>query len=277
MQVSAEALGARSGGRLLASGADEVLMPCLDTVDDAIDRAAAVPGPVTVHAPANRIDDSGRVIERLQANGIGHALVVSGNPGHGSGVHTVQGLVPEFRRRGIHVSVGAYPEDYFTRTSRAHRDKSGAILADKQAAGAQRIITQASFNVDNMRRWLQTLRGRGVTIPVHVGVMARVPRRAFGAMLRHARAEVLSHPRLRAANKASLDLFFRMLRSRMPAPETFVREVGVLDELSREDGFHVFSYGADASRLIAAARAMDTPAPPAHGSGEARASPSLHH
>lgn len=268
MRVSAEALGSKSGDRLLAAGADEILMPCVGALDVAIDRAARVPGPVTVHVPANRVDDAERVIERLRANGIGRALVVSGNPGHGGSPHGVHELIPQFRRHGIEVSVGAYPEDYFTVTSRAHREKSAGILAGKQAAGAQRIITQASFSVRNMRQWLQTLRSREVTLPVHVGVMVRVPRRAFAAVLRSARAEVLSHPRMRTANKASLDLFFRMLRSRVPDPAAFVREVGALYELGPGDGFHVFSYGVDASRLIAAARSMDAPGP---GGGDTRA------
>lgn len=257
MRVSAEALGSKSGDRLLAAGADEILMPCVDALDVAIDRAARVPGPVTVHVPANRVDDAERVIGRLQSNGIGRALVVSGNPGHGSNLHSVYELIPQLRHHGIEVSVGAYPEDYFTITSRAHREKSAEILAAKQAAGAQRVITQASFSVRNLRKWLQTLRGRGVTLPVHVGVMVRVPRRAFAAVLRSARAEVLSHPRMRTANKASLDLFFRMLRSRVPDPAAFVREVGALHELGHGDGFHVFSYGADASRLIATAHSVD--------------------
>lgn len=257
MRVSAEALGSKSGDRLLAAGADEILMPCVGALDVAIDRAAQVPGPVTVHTPANRVDDVERVVERLQANGIRRVLLVSGNPGHGRNLHGVHDLIPQFRRHGIEVSVGAYPEDYFTITNRAHREKSAEILAGKQAAGAQRIVTQASFSVGNMRKWLQTVRGRDVMLPVHVGVMVRVPRRAFAAVLRNARAEVLSHPRIQAANKASLDLFFRMLRSRLPDPAAFVREVGALDELRPGDGFHVFSYGADASRLIAAAHSVE--------------------
>ncbi len=257
MQVSAEALGGKSARRLLAAGADEVLIPCIGRVEDAIDKAARIDGPVTVHTPANRIDDPDAVIERLQAHGLERVLLVSGNPGHGRGTRTIYELIPYFRRYGLHVSVGAYPEDYFTRTSRAHRAKSAGILVDKQAAGADRIITQASFSTSNIRAWLQVVRSRGVVLPIHIGVMARVPRKTLASFMRQARAEIFSHPRMQAANKPNLDLFFRMLRSTMPRPERFVATVRTLDEMGENDGIHIFSYGADVRHLIAAAHGVD--------------------
>lgn len=266
MHVSAEAMGAASARRMLNAGAGEVLMPCIGTIDDAIGRAARVPGPVTVHVPANRIGDPDRVIERLRAAAIEQVLMVSGNPGHGRGTRTLYELIPYFRSRGLHVSVGAYPEDYFTRTSRAHRAKSASILVDKQAAGAQRIITQAAFSMPNLRQWLQLLRSRGVALPVQVGVMARVQRRTLARFARQARAEVLSHPRLWVANKPNLDLFFRMLRATIPHPEHFVEKVATMREMGSADGIHVFSYGADISALVAAARGNGGP-----GSGDAGA------
>lgn len=253
MRVSAEAPGPRSGRALLAAGADEVLIPCIGTLDEAVRKAARVRGPVTVHAPVNRIDDPWTTLELLRAHGIDSALVVSGNPGHGRGTRTLYELIPLFRQHGIHVSVGAYPEDYFTTTSAAHRSKSAAILVDKQAAGAQRVITQASFSVSNMRRWLATVRSRGVDVPIHVGVMAPVPRETLGGIVRHARAEVFTHPRVQASRE-NLDLLFRMLRSHVPSPERFVRAVAGMDEMGHADGFHVFSYGADVSGLIATAK-----------------------
>jgi len=260
MEVSAEALGGKSARRLLAAGTDEVLIPCIGQVDDAIDKAARIDGPVTVHTPANRIDDPDRVLELLHARGLERVLLVSGNPGHGRGTRTIYELIPYFRRQGIHVSVGAYPEDYFTRTSRAHRAKSAGILVDKQAVGAQRIITQASFSTSNIKAWLQVVRSRGVALPIHVGVMARVPRKTLASFMRQARAEIFSHPRLQAANKPNMDLFFRMLRSTMPRPERFVATVRDLDEMGPSDGIHIFSYGADVSALIAAAHDTDVAA-----------------
>lgn len=254
MKVSAEAPGPTSARELLAAGADEVLIPCIGDLGEAVRKAARVAGPVTVHVPVNRIDDPRSTLELLRAHGLGSALVVSGNPGHGRGTHTLYELIPQFREQGMHVSVGAYPEDYFTTTSAAHRSKSAAILVDKQAAGAQRVITQASFSVSNLRQWLATVRSRGVGVPIHVGVMAPVPRATLGGILRTARAEIFTHPRVQASRE-NLDLLWRMLRSHLPDPERFVRAVADLDEMGSDDGFHIFSCGADVSRLIATARA----------------------
>lgn len=255
MKVSAEALGPKNARSLLDAGVDEVLLPCIDRFEDAVAKAGRVEGPVTVHAPANRIEDPEQALACLQENGVKSLLVVSGNPGHGRGTRTIYELIPFFRSHGLHVSVGAYPEDYFTSTSRAHRSKSASILVNKQAAGADRIITQACFNSSNVRKWLLTVRSRGVTVPIHVGVMASVPRKTIGTVLKNTRAEIFSHPRMQVANKPNLDLFFRMLRSTMPSPERFIENVGAANELGPEDGFHIFAYGTDVSSLVAAAHA----------------------
>ncbi len=256
MPVSAEALGPKSGRDLLDAGAGEVLMPCIDTFEEAVGRAAAVNGPVTVHAPANRIGDPHDAVKLLAHHGLERVLAVSGNPGHGDGAHDLHEVIRIFRAHAIHVSVGAYPEDYFTRTSAAHRRKSALVLLDKQDAGAQRIITQASFDVDNMCRWGATLRRAGVTLPIHAGVMAEVPRKALISVLRNARAEIFSQRNLSAISRPNLDLIFRMLRSRLPDPKTFIERVAACDWMGPSDGFHVFAYGADVRPLIAAARGV---------------------
>lgn len=254
MPVSAEALGPKSGRNLLGAGVDEVLMPCIDTFEEAVGRAAAVEGPVTVHAPANRVGDPQDAVKLLAHKGLDRVLAVSGNPGHGNGAHGLDEMIGVFRANDIHVSVGAYPEDYFTRTSESHRRKSASILLRKQSAGAQRIITQASFDVRNMCRWGEAVRQAGVTLPIHVGVMAEVPRKALAAVLRNARAELLHERSLRAMNRANLDLIFRMLRSRLPDPTGFIERVAACDWLGADDGFHLFAYGAGVGPLIAAAR-----------------------
>lgn len=259
MQISAEALGPKSARELFAAGADEVLMPCIGDLEEAIDKAAQVEGVVTVHAPANRITDPQRTLECLREAGITRVLAVSGNPGHGRATRTLYEMIALFRTHGLHVSVGAYPETYFRTTSDSHRAKSAAILADKQAAGAQRVMTQASFGVDNIRKWLATLRSYGVTLPVHVGVMPPVPGHTLEVVMREARAELFSHPRMQAMRKANLDMLFRMLWSHVPtSPEQFITQVGQLDAMGADDGFHVFGYGADVDALIAAGHAAGT-------------------
>lgn len=256
MQVSAEALGSKSARGLFAAGADEVLMPCVGAIDEAIDKAAKVDGTVTVHAPANRITDPERILDRLRRAGVTSILAVSGNPGHGRGTSTLYELIRFFREHDLHVSVGAYPETYFRKTSDHHRAKSASILLDKQAAGAQRVMSQASFSVDNMQKWLTTLRSSGMTLPIHVGVMAPVPGHTLEVVMRQARAELFTHPDTRAMNKSNLDMLFRMLWSHVPtSPDEFITQVGALDEMGQEDGFHIFGYGTDVSDLITAGHA----------------------
>src|SRR5699024_11977283 len=157
----------------------------------------------TVHVPANRVTDPERTVERLRQAGITRVLAVSGNPGHGRGTRTLYELITFFREHGLHVSVGAYPETYFRTTSDHHRAKSVSILVDKQAAGAQRVMTQAGFSVDNMKKWRALLRAGGVTLPVHVGVMPPVPGHTLEAVMRDARAELFTHPRTQAMNEAN--------------------------------------------------------------------------
>lgn len=257
MWVSAEALGAGGARRLLNGGADEVLIPCIGRLEDAVARAAAVPGgPVTLHLPANRVSDCEAAVEVLVRHGLKSALVVSGNPGHGPADLTVYQLIACLRANGIQVSVGAYPESWFSRSGPRHRMKSAGILADKEAAGAQRIITQASFNADNMAQWIRTIRSHGVDLPVQVGLMAPVPRRALAATLRSARAEFFRHPRVKALSRENLDMVFRMLRSRIPDPARFVRAVVGADVLGPADGMHIFTYGSDITALMTTIRAL---------------------
>lgn len=251
MWASAETLGPIGAKKLLASGADEVLVPCIGHLDQAAAKAAAVAGgPATLHVPANRVTSCQAAVDLLVEHGLQSALVVSGNPGHGRGDFAVYELIRCLRAQGIHVSVGAYPESYFSVTSTRHRAKSARILADKQAAGAQRIITQASFDAQNMAEWRRRIRDQGVELPVQVGLMAPVPRRALRATLRSARAELFRHPRLSAVSRENLDMLYRMLRSRIPDPARFVRAVADTGELGAGDGFHIFTYGADVSDVI---------------------------
>jgi hypothetical protein len=267
MWVSAESLGPGGARRLLHGGTDEVLIPCIGHLEEAAARAASVPGgPVTLHVPANRVADCEAAVEVLVRHGLESALVVSGNPGHGPADPTVYQLIACLRANGIHVSVGAYPESWFSRTGPRHRMESAGILADKEVAGAQRIVTQASFNADNMAQWIWTIRSHGVDLPVQVGLMAPVPRRALAATLRSARAELFRHPRGKALSRENLDMVFRMLRSRIPDPARFLRAVVRADVLRPADGMHVFTYGRDIADLIATIHALQRNR--AHGGNE---------
>lgn len=258
MQISAEVLGPASASRLFAAGANEVLIPCIGSLEDAAERASRVSsGPVTLHVPANRVDNPDHAVAVLAEYGLHRALVVSGNPGHGGGSTTLYELIPRLRAHDIHVSVGAYPESYFSTTGTRHRMRSARILRDKQDAGAQRIITQVTFDRANLRMWVRTLRERGVDLPMHIGITAPVPRTTLARVLRQARAEILQYPARHTLSRANLDLFYRMLRSRIPDPARHIWQIGEMDVLRAQDGFHLFTYGADVQSLIRAVGAVN--------------------
>src|SRR5699024_10078895 len=98
MYVSAEALGPKSARELLQAGVDEVLMPCIGDLGNANKKAAKSHSHVTVHTPANRVVDRQKTLNQLREAGVSSVLVVSGNPGHGTGATTLHELIDFCRK-----------------------------------------------------------------------------------------------------------------------------------------------------------------------------------
>lgn len=256
MKVTTEALGPKSGNRLLASGAARIMIPCIHHLDDAIRHAGRVNGPVMAHVPANRISDLQATEKQLADHGITSILALSGNPGHGQNRYTVYDLVEHFSSAGFQVAVGGYPEGYLGTTGARRRRRSVDIIMRKQAAGAHRIITQASFNAANMRKWLVSLRDRGVTLPVHISVMPTVPWRIIRRMMIRTLSENRKHP-MRQINMPNIDLLYRVLRSHTQNTFRFIDDVQRHNLLGPEDAFHIFSYGVNVDDLIGKIRSLD--------------------
>lgn len=250
MTISAEAAGPLEAERLRALGVGEIFIPCLGSLEHALELAARVPAPVTLHVPANRLKDTDAALSALDAGGIRRVLLVSGNPGHGPVHRDLLELIECSRRRGLHVSVGAYPEDYFLRASAAHRKESARGLLEKQAAGAQRIVTQASFDAANAAAWLRLLRDRGLRLPVQLGIMPPVRPRVLARLVAHRLpGRHHGHPRL-PITRADLDLLARILRSWVSRPSVFARRVADSGALGPGDGLHLFPFGGDAGALV---------------------------
>lgn len=254
MQVTVEALGPKSGNRLLGAGATRIMIPCVHALDDAINAASQVRGPVTLHVPANRIIDLHATRDKLADNGIASILAVSGNPVYGPPRYDVYDVIEHFSTTGFQVAAGGYPEGYLGSTSARHRARSVGIVARKQAAGAASIITQASFNATNMGQWLVALRRQGVSVPVHIGVMPAVPARVIAKMMIRAVTENRDHP-VRQINRPNIDLLYRTLRSHLHNVFRFVQATRQSGALGPADAFHVFS-GAQVDELVGRIRAM---------------------
>jgi methylenetetrahydrofolate reductase (NADPH) len=264
MNVTVEALGPKSARQLLDAGAGEVMIPCIGDLDSALERAARVPGPVTLHVPANRVADPADTATRLRQRGIRRVLAVSGNPGVGpGGVGVGVGeMIEALAGAGLHVSVGAYPENWFSIPGSARRRaRSAAILADKQAAGARRIVTQAGFDPRSAIRWLETIRAAGIEVPVHVGVMPALPWQRVRRLAARAARDLLSRGAT-SLSRPDADLLMRLLRAPVSRPRRYVHEIGTAGVLKPGDSFHVFAQGVEAGELLAACRRSASPPVP---------------
>jgi methylenetetrahydrofolate reductase (NADPH) len=143
-------------------------------------KAARAAGFVPVpHIAARRLTDQRGLeafLARLAADAaVNRVVVVGGDPSEPMGPFPGALEVIEsglLEAHGVqHVSIGGYPE--------GHPDISGPVLwralEDKSAALAERglggsIITQFGFDADAVLRWIDEVRGRGIKLPIRVGV-----------------------------------------------------------------------------------------------------------
>jgi methylenetetrahydrofolate reductase (NADPH) len=71
-------------------------------------------------------------------------------------------------RGGFEVFVGLYPQGH---PESPGLDHDIAVLKAKVDAGATRAITQFFFDIDGFLRFMDRVRGAGITIPISVGIM----------------------------------------------------------------------------------------------------------
>ncbi|AIS01812.1 methylenetetrahydrofolate reductase [Streptomyces glaucescens] len=142
----------------------------------AVKRLGFVPVP---HLSARRLASRAELeefLEGLRADGTGeHVFVVGGDPARPHGPYEDAlavirtGLLERYGVR--HVGVSGYPE--------GHPAIAGPVLwtalADKTAALARRrlgghVITQFGFDAGPVLSWVAETRGRGIDLPVRIGV-----------------------------------------------------------------------------------------------------------
>ncbi len=119
------------------------------------------------------------VVDRLWDMGVRHIVALRGDMPGGAGqayVPTVGGYVNAAELvAGIksayptmEVSVSAYPEQH-PESASAARDLD--MLAAKVDAGADRAITQFFFDNDKFLRYVDSVKARGIDIPIVAGIM----------------------------------------------------------------------------------------------------------
>ena len=118
------------------------------------------------------------VVAEFIDNGVRHFVALRGDPQGGIGVRyepfpdgyeNAAALVSALRAKGdFEISVSAYPEKHpESRDTAADID----MLKRKADNGADRALTQFFFDNDNFERYLERVRGAGISIPVVPGIM----------------------------------------------------------------------------------------------------------
>jgi methylenetetrahydrofolate reductase (NADPH) len=142
----------------------------------AVRRLGFVPVP---HISARRLGsraDFERFLAGLQADGTSdNVFLVGGDPAHPQGPFADSlslidtGLLQQYGVR--HVGIAGYPEGHPAIDGdslwSALRDKHTALAAQPLEGG---VITQFGFDVDPVLTWVEEVRGRGIGLPIRIGV-----------------------------------------------------------------------------------------------------------
>ena len=115
-------------------------------------------------------------LENYLAHGIDHMLALRGDlpygwQGTGGDLHYATELVSFVRKEfgdKFSIAVAGSPEGHIACRS---LDADVSFLKQKQDEGADFIMTQLCWDMDQFRRWMDKIRGAGIWLPVDVGIM----------------------------------------------------------------------------------------------------------
>lgn len=115
-------------------------------------------------------------LENYLAHGIDHMLALRGDlpfgwEGTGGDLHYATELVKFVRKEfgsKFTIAVAGSPEGHISCRS---LESDIGFLKQKQDEGADYIMTQLCWDMDQFRYWLDAIRGAGITVPVDVGIM----------------------------------------------------------------------------------------------------------
>ena len=133
------------------------------------------------------------------AHGINHMLALRGDlpfgwTGTGGDLHYATELVKFVRQEfgdKFTIAVAGSPEGHIACRS---LEADIAFLKQKQDNGADYIMTQLCWDMDQFRYWLDAIRGAGIWLPVDVGIMPILLRHAPEALRDHLQALDLPQP-----------------------------------------------------------------------------------
>ena len=124
----------------------------------------------------NTKEDIKEQLENYLAHGIDHMLALRGDlpygwQGTGGDLHYATELVSFVRKEfgdKFSIAVAGSPEGHIACRS---LDADVSFLKQKQDEGADFIMTQLCWDMDQFRRWMDKIRGAGIWLPVDVGIM----------------------------------------------------------------------------------------------------------
>ena len=124
-----------------------------------------------------------RQLQTYLDHGIDHMLALRGDlplgwEGTGGDLHYASELVEFVRRETgdrFTIAVAGSPEGHIQCSSLA---EDIAFLKRKQDCGADYIMTQLCWDMDQFRRWMDAIRAAGIHLPVDVGIMPILDQRA---------------------------------------------------------------------------------------------------
>ncbi len=124
----------------------------------------------------NTCDGLREQLQNYLDHGVDHVLALRGDlpfgwTGTGGDLHYASELVRFIRKEfgdKFTIAVSGSPEGHIECRS---LESDIAFLKKKQDEGADYIMTQLCWDMDQFRRWLEAIRKAGVTMPVDVGIM----------------------------------------------------------------------------------------------------------
>ena len=124
-----------------------------------------------------------RQLNQYLDSGINHMLALRGDlpmgyTSTGGDLHYASELVEFVRReydRKFTIAVAGSPEGHISCTS---LEADIEFLKRKQDAGADYIMTQLCWDMDQFQRWMDAIRAAGIWLPVDVGIMPILDQKA---------------------------------------------------------------------------------------------------
>jgi methylenetetrahydrofolate reductase (NADH) len=177
------------------------------------------------------------ILARAHDAGIDDLFVVGGDAPDPLGPYTsagdVLGLIAEHRYRPQRLGIGGYPEGH-----PLIDDATLNTVLEQKAVHADYIATQMCFDTKPLLAWLESVRERGIDLPVYIGAVGPIERRRLFEIS----MKIGVGPSLRFVRKQrGLSTLFRKPRdSAARFYDDVVPYVG--DERYGIAGFHFFTF-----------------------------------